>query len=132
MSISRNESIQKSIQKLKKGKEKPLIEKNDIYDTDVDKIASNIAKSPKFLLMVLMNSIICGMVIYFIDNYKYLGLIIVKNDKSVSTAFSISGLFNLLANLLMPTIWGKCDFYMSHLLITVLSLIQICCFLFMA
>ena len=106
----------KTNSKNKKLKENLLIkEKKEMTYSEAEEKSKKIMKSPLFILFILILTLRQSPLAYILDNYKLIAFKVIKNDKTICLALSISSFFGILGQVSISYIWKKLDFYKTHL-----------------
>lgn len=108
-----------------------LIEENkkELTLEEAELIANKIMYSPYILVFTLLISLRLAPLFYMIDNFKIISFGVLKNDKTISLALSLSALLSSFGQISIGFIWKKLDFYYTHCLIFILEVINLVIYL---
>ena len=68
--------------------------------------------------------------LYYIDQYKYIGLGIVKNDELLSFTFSFGAFFNFLGRVVCGMLWNHINIKVFYIIALVLNIFNCIVFIF--
>ena len=88
--------------------------KSELSHFEAEKKAKKIMKSPLFILFIIILGIRQSPLSYILDNYKLISFNVVKNDKLISLALSISAFSSILGQISISPIWKKLGFFKTH------------------
>lgn len=99
---------------------------------EAEEISKKIIYNKFFILFVFLMALRWCPMLFMIDNYKIISFNILKNDKLISLALSISSLISILGQIMIGPIWKYFDFFKSHLILFFLLFVTMIVFLFFA